>query len=272
MKKSVYKSAMSHLKTSEDFQEATYNKLMNHKERMNMGLAKKRKVTGWTAGIAACAVLAAGILALNHNSPATTPSSQPATTAIAKPPIMGKIAVNIDGVISEVSADGKSFKVGDLWVEVTDQTKLGGGEPTTAKPSEELLQKNFQVGDIVSGYTSQDVSTGKVTADVIYSLIAPEKHSEAKPAIKGKAAVNIDGVISEVSADGKSFKVGDLWVTVTPETKMGIEGPTAAAPSEELLQKEFKVGNIVSGFTTDDVSTGKVNATNIYNNMAPPKP
>ena len=36
-----------------------------------------------------------------------------------------------------------------------------------------------------------------------------------------------------------------------------------------LLQKEFKVGNIVSGFTTDDLSTGKVNATNIYNNMAP---
>jgi len=164
---------MSHLKTSEDFQEATYKKLVNHKERMNMEMAKKRKVTGWTAGIAACAVLAAGILALNHNPPATTPSSQTAAAVTAKPPIMGKVAVNIEGVISEVSADGKSFKV------------------------------------------------------------------------------------------------GDLWVTVTPETKMGIDGPTAAAPSEELLQKEFKVGNIVSGFTTDDISTGKVNATNIYNNMAP---
>ena len=268
MKKSVYKSAMSHLKTSEDFQEATYKKLMNHKERMNMELAKKRKVMGWTAGIAACAVLGVGILALNHDSPATKPSSQP-PAATTKPPIMGKAAVNISGVISEVSADGMSFKVGDLWVDVTDQTKLGSSEPTAAKPSEELLQKNFQAGDIVSGYTSQDVSTGKVTADVIYNLIAPEKDSEAKPAIKGKAAVNIDGVISEVSADGKSFKVGDLWVTVTLETKMGIDGPTAAAPSEELLQKEFKVGNIVSGFTTDDVSTGKVNATNIYNNMVP---
>ncbi|SFM40765.1 hypothetical protein SAMN03159341_13134 [Paenibacillus sp. 1_12] len=271
MKKSVYKSAMSHLKTSDDFQEATYKKLMDHKERMNMELAKKRKVIGWTAGIATCAVLAVGILALNHNSPATTPSSPPAATATAKPPIMGKVAVNIDGVISEVSADGKSFKVGDLWVDVTDQTKLGSSVPTAANPSEELLQKNFQVGDIVSGYTSKDVSTGKVTADVIYNLFALEKDSKAKPAIKGKAAVNIDGVISEVSADGKSFKIGDLWITVTPETKMGIDGPTAAAPSEELLQKEFKVGNIVSGFTTDDVSTGKANATNIYNNMTPQK-
>jgi len=173
MKKSVYKSAMSHLKTSEDFQEATYRKLMNHKERMRMELAKKRKVRGWTAGIAACAVLGVGILMLNDNSPEAKLKPEPTVTATAKPPIMGK------------------------------------------------------------------------------------------------AAVNIDGVISEVSADGKSFKVGDLWVTVTPETKMGIDGPTAAAPSEELLQKEFKVGNIVSGFTTDDVGTGKVNATNIYNNIAP---
>lgn len=269
MKKSVYKSAMSHLKTSEDFQEATYTKLMNQKERMNMELTKKRKAMGWTAGIAACAVLAAGILALNPSSPATTPSSQPSAGATAKPPIMGKVAVNIDGIISEVSADGKSFKVGDLWVDITDQTKLGSSEPTAAKPSEELLRKNFQVGDIVSGYTSQDVSAGRVAADAIYNLIAPEKDGEAKPAIKGKAAVNIDGVISEVSEDGKSFKVGDLWVTVTPETKLGIDGPTAAEPSEELLQKEFKVGNIVSGFTTDDVGTGKVNATNIYNNIAP---
>ncbi|MBD3921708.1 hypothetical protein H8B09_23280 [Paenibacillus sp. PR3] len=173
MKKSVYKSAMSHLKTSEDFQEATYNKLINHKGTMNMELAKKRKVMGWTVGVAACAVLAVGLITLNQDSPASTPSSPPGVTETTKPPTMGKVAVNIDGIISEVSADGKSFKV------------------------------------------------------------------------------------------------GDLWVTVTPETKMGIDGATAAAPSEELLQKEFKVGNIVSGFTTDDLSTGKVNATNIYNNMAP---
>ncbi|PWW00950.1 hypothetical protein DFQ01_11197 [Paenibacillus cellulosilyticus] len=274
MKKSVYKSAMSHLKTSENFQEATYNKLMKHKETMNMELSKKRKVIGWTVGIAACAALAVGIITLNQDAPASTPSSQPTTSVMTKPPTMGKMAVNIDGIISEVCEDGKSFKVGELWVDVTDQTKLGSSEPTAAKPSDELLQKKFEVGDIVSGYTSQDVSTGKVTADVIYNLIAPEKEdeaqdSEAKPAVQGKVAVNIDGVISEVSEDGNSFKVGDLWVTVTQETKMGIDGPTTAAPSEELLQKEFKVGNIVSGFTTDDVSTGKVNATNIYNNMAP---
>jgi hypothetical protein len=280
MKKSVYKSAMSRVKTSEDFNETTYRKLMtemdkttqtnknNQRERLNMEKAKRRTITGWTVGIAACAVLSISLFAMNQNGPTTPP--QP-SGVVTKPPIMGKVAVNIEGVISEVSADGKSFKVGDLWVTVTDTTELGSKEPTAAEPSEELLQKEFKVGNIVSGYTSQDVGTGKVTADVIYNNMAPQKDEATNPPIKGKAAVNIEGEITEVSADGKMFKVGDLWVTVTPETELGIGGPTAAEPSEELLQKEFKVGNIVSGYTSQDVGTGKVTADVIYNNMAPQK-
>ncbi|RJX37118.1 hypothetical protein D3P09_24720 [Paenibacillus pinisoli] len=278
MKKSVYKSAMSRVKTSENFEEATYRKLMSEmekttpskindqKERVRMNTAKKRTITGWSIGIAACAVLSVSLIATNQTAPKLP--GQPPTT-ITQPPISGKVAVNIDGVITEVSADGKSFKVGDLWVQVTDQTKLGSNEPTATAPSEELLQKEFKVGNIVSGYTSQDVGSGKVTADVIYNNMAPAKEEASAPPVTGKAMVNIDGQITEVSADGKSFKVGDLWVTVTDDTLLGIPGPTAAEPSEELLQKEFKVGNIVSGYTSEDLSTGKVNATRIYNNMAP---
>ncbi|MBP3966641.1 DUF5666 domain-containing protein [Paenibacillus lignilyticus] len=288
MKKSVYKSAMSHVKTSEDFKEVTYKKLMqemqhmdqetqtntiNPKGRVKMEKVMTKKLTGWTVGIAACAVLAVSIFTLNND---TTPANPPQTAVVdtQKPPIMGKVRVNIDGVISEVSADGKSFKVGDLWVEVTDQTQWGSNEPTATAPSEDLLSKEFKVGNIVSGFTSDDVSTGKVKATVIYNNMAPqtgEAGGSTKPATTGKMMANIDGVITEVSADGKSFKVGDLWVTVTPETQLGIDGPTAAAPSEDLLAKEFKVGNIVSGFTSEDVSTGKVNATRIYNNMVPQK-
>lgn len=296
MKKSLYKSAMSKVKTSEDFEAKTYQKLLvelarnagthtnKPRERFHMEQVKRRKLIGWT-GLAACAVLSISIFAMNHNDTetantvadtvsTTTPatSSKPATST--KPPIQGKVAVNIEGTISEVSADGKSFKVGDLWVTITDQTKMGSNEPTATPPSEELLQKEFKAGNIVAGFTSQDVSTGKVTADVIYNNMAPAAQTEntaATPPSKGKMAANINGEITEVSADGKSFKVGDLWVTVSDDTKLGIDGPNAAPPSEELLQKEYKVGNFVSGFTTDDVSTGKVRATRIYNNMAPQK-
>ncbi|MFF2911128.1 hypothetical protein [Paenibacillus sp. NPDC057934] len=191
MKKSVYKSAMSRVKTSEDFNEVTYQKLLsemdntkrttinnhnNPKERVNMQTAKKRTVKGWTIGIAACAVLAVGTFTMNQSTLFNTQS--PSAVNTTKPPVTGKAAVNIEGVISEVSADGKSFKVGDLWVTVTDATKLGIKGPTAAKPSEELLQKEFKVGNIVSGYTSQDTSTGKVTADNIYNNMAPQKDAQ----------------------------------------------------------------------------------------------
>lgn len=184
MKKSIYKSAMSHMRTSEDFKEQAYQKLMlemdkatqinqfKQKESLKMEIAKKRKLTGWTVGIAACAVLSFSIFTMNQHAPNAT--HQP-SNVVTKPPIMGKVVVNIDGVISEVSEDGKSFKVGDLWVTVTNKTELGSKEPTAAEPSEELLQKEFKVGNIVSGYTSQDISTGKVTADVIYNNMAPQQ-------------------------------------------------------------------------------------------------
>jgi len=286
MKKSVYKSAMSQLKTSENFQEETYQKLLkementtqnnkntrvtNQKEQLKMEKAKKRTVTGWTVGIAACAVLSVSIFAATQQSPTPANTVNPPSVESKRPPVLGKGAVNIEGQITEVSADGKSFKVGDLWVTVTQKTEMGISGPNAAEPSEDLLQKEFKVGNFVSGYTTGDVSTGKVNATRIYNNMAPAKEEVTKP-ISGKGLVNIDGVISEVSADGKSFKVGDLWVTVTEKTEMGISGPNAAKPSEDLLQKEFKVGNIVSGYTTGDVSTGKVNATRIYNNMAPAK-
>jgi len=283
MKKSVYKSAMSQVKTSENFQEETYQKLMkemektnqntngiNQKERLKMEKAKKRTVTGWTVGIAACAVLSFSIYTSTQHSPSTTNTVNPPITE-SKPPMSGKGQVNIEGQITEVSADGKSFKVGDLWVTVTQKTELGIQGPNAAKPSDDLLQKEFKVGNFVSGYTTGDVSTGKVNATRIYNNMAPAKEEGTAKPTSGKGVVNIEGQITEVSADGKSFKVGDLWVTVTQKTELGIQGPNAAKPSDDLLQKEFKVGNFVSGYTTGDVSTGKVNATRIYNNMAPAK-
>lgn len=201
MKKSVYKSAMSNVKTSDNFKEETYRKLVQAtersasnenkpKEKINMEYAKKRTLTGWAVGAAACAVLAVSIFTVNQSVP--TPIASPLPSAVSPAP------------------------------------------STSPQPQ-------------------------------------PSGVASKPPITTGKAAVNIEGVITEVSEDGQSFKVGDLWVTVTPETAMGIDGPTAAEPSEELLQKEFKVGNIVSGFTTEDTGTGKVNATRIYNNMAPSK-
>ena len=82
-----------------------------------------------------------------------------------------------------------------------------------------------------------------------------------------KQMVNIDGIIDEVSADGTSFRIGELWVTVTDATEYGISGPTAPPLSEQLVSEDFKVGNAVSGFTSEDVASGQVTAERIYNNF-----
>jgi hypothetical protein len=190
MKKSSYKSAMSKLKTSEDFQERTLerlnlerNKQIDHDKRngeIPMRTAnpavKKNKVVIWAASLAACAVLTLSIYAVNQNGSGTAPDSVtnnpsggvvdnngPGSAASAKQ------RVNIDGVIDEVSSDGQSFRIGELWVTVTEKTTYGITGPTAPDPSEQMVSKEFKVGNTVSGFTSGDVTSGKVTANVIYN-------------------------------------------------------------------------------------------------------
>ena len=79
--------------------------------------------------------------------------------------------------------------------------------------------------------------------------------------------VNIDGIIEEVSEDGLSFRVGDLWVTVDENTMYGISGPNALPTDEQLVSKTFLVGNAVSGYTEEDPASGSVYALRIYNNF-----
>ncbi|OMF26738.1 hypothetical protein BK133_20070 [Paenibacillus sp. FSL H8-0548] len=190
MKKSSYQSAMSKLKTSEDFKERTlerlnlerYKLIDNDKRNGENAMktanpaVKKNKVVIWAASIAACAVLTLGIYAVNQNGSGTAPdsvtnnpnggiveNSGPGSASSAKH------RVNIDGVIDEVSADGQSFRIGELWVTVTDKTTYGITGPTAPDPSEQLVSKEFKVGNTVSGFTSEDVTSGKVAADVIFN-------------------------------------------------------------------------------------------------------
>lgn len=190
MKKSSYKSAMSKLKTSEDFQERALERLNRerHKQiendkrngeipmRTANPAVKKNKVVIWAASIAACAVLTLSIYAVNQNGSVTAPdpvTNNPSGGVVENngpgPATSAKHRVNIDGVIDEVSADGQSFRIGELWVTVTGETTYGITGPTAPDPSEQLVSKEFKVGNTVSGFTSGDVTSGKVTADVIYN-------------------------------------------------------------------------------------------------------
>lgn len=216
MKKQSYKDALSKLKTSEDFQEQTLKRLgleddtyQAHAQKGEMDMKqsnpasnnKNSKLKVWTVGIAACAVLAVGVLALNQNNSGTDPglgagnivadngannvdhnsgtnngvvdSNSGTSNGVVgnkpAPPTTAKHMVNIDGIIEEVSEDGKSFRIGELWVTVTDATEYGITGPTAPEPSEQLVSKEFKVGNAVSGFTSEDVTSGKVTAERIYN-------------------------------------------------------------------------------------------------------
>ncbi len=190
MKKSGYKSAVSKLKTSEDFQERTLERLnLEGNKRIDIDkrrgeiymkttnpTAKKSKAVIWTAGIAASAVLALGIYAVNQtgsgtaNDPAVNnPGSGIVENNGPGAGTTAKRQVNIEGVIEEVGADGQSFRIGELWVEVNENTTYGITGDTAPDQSEQLVSKEFKVGNTVSGFTTGDVASGKVTADVIYN-------------------------------------------------------------------------------------------------------
>jgi len=130
----------------------------------------------WAGSIAACAVLTLSIYAVNQNGSVTAPdpvTNNPNGGVVENVgPGSGTSAkhrVNIDGVIDEVGADGQSFRIGELWVTVTDKTTYGITGPTAPDPSEQLVSKEFKVGNTVSGFTSGDVTSGKVTADIIFN-------------------------------------------------------------------------------------------------------
>ncbi|MFF2177843.1 hypothetical protein ACFVT8_15500 [Lysinibacillus sp. NPDC058147] len=173
MRKSSYKSAIDKVKMNDRFKEETYKKLIQStpiKEETKMNKSSMKlslKNLGLIATV--CTVLTGSYTMIQHSKTDT----QSTSVDTNRPQITAKAAVNIEGTITEVSTNGKSFKIGNLWVTVTNKTQLGINGPTAAKPSEELLQKEFKVGNFISGYTSQDVSTGKVTADVIYNNMAP---------------------------------------------------------------------------------------------------
>ncbi|MHA7965515.1 hypothetical protein ACX93W_15385 [Paenibacillus sp. CAU 1782] len=143
----------------------------------NTNRKKQNKTFAWATGVAACAVLAVGVFAFNQSPDGTVPApsptgvveaQNPGSSATQAPPA-AKGAVNIDGVIEEVSADGQSFRIGDLWVTVTDATEYGITGPNAPALSEQLVSEDFKVGNAVSGFTSGDIASGKVTAEKIYN-------------------------------------------------------------------------------------------------------
>ena len=166
--KKTYRSAMEHIQPDAGFEEKTLSLLQQRQNgKKKEGFYMKTKKLGLVVGgIAACVMLLLGGYAL-FASKATPPQE-------TVPPISGKAIVNIDGIIEEVSEDGLSFRVGDLWVRVDENTMYGIPGPNALPPEEQLVSTTFLVGNAVSGYTEDDLASGSVYALRIYNNFPAE--------------------------------------------------------------------------------------------------
>lgn len=77
-----------------------------------------------------------------------------------------------------------------------------------------------------------------------------------------KVAVNISGIVAEISEDGNKIKVGEQWIVINENTHFEDDPDNGV----EAVSKEFKVGNRIAGFTLDDADASEVTALTIYSN------
>ncbi len=162
-----YKTAFDHVRPGADFEKRTLALLDQQRRKKEIHFMNRKKITAICGGIAACLLLAVGIFSMNRGGIAPGQSTQP-------PAVAAKGIVNIDGIIDEVAPGGQSFRIGDLWVAVDADTLYGIPGPNALPMEEQLVSDEFEVGNAVSGYTEDDISSGNVYAVRIYNNFPPE--------------------------------------------------------------------------------------------------
>ncbi len=90
-------------------------------------------------------------------------------------------------------------------------------------------------------------TTSTVYAPAIREI---EQIPEIEADIMVDVVVNIEGVITEVSKDGKSFRLNNgKWVITDKQTVLGISGPTAPPKNKQYFDSSFQKGNSIAGFS-----------------------
>lgn len=158
-----YERTMQSITASEGFKTSTL-KLIKEKEREKMNHIKKIII-----GLAACMLIAVGTFALPKNNTPDTGFDLRDRIVIDADAPMACVAVNIEGVIVEVSDDGLSFKLDTgKWVVIDDSTEYGTTLPTSAAIEDQYLEATFRVGNSIAGF-SESPDEPKVLAYAIYT-------------------------------------------------------------------------------------------------------
>lgn len=85
-------------------------------------------------------------------------------------------------------------------------------------------------------------------------------------AIMASQMVNIEGIITEVSKDGMSFRLDNgKWIKTTNDTEIGTIATSEEDKAKMLFEPTFRVGNSITGFTEDE-NAEEIIAYAIYTN------
>ncbi len=84
---------------------------------------------------------------------------------------------------------------------------------------------------------------------------------------KGTPVVNIEGIITEISVDEKSYLIDNkVWITTTNKTQYGKLGTTKDEPlHEQFIEPTFRVGNSIKAFSTNPTAK-EVKLHTVYQN------
>ena len=162
---SQYKKTLSNIKASDQFKASTLQ-LLEKERRYKMKNSKKIALA-----LTACIILAIGIVGFNNiNRVDNTDEIASQINLLDRiddsgEGISASVAVNIEGVITEVAEDGLSFKLDNgVWVEITDETVIGITGPTAAPKDEQFFEPTFRVGNMIAGFTTDEGNTVKAYA------------------------------------------------------------------------------------------------------------
>lgn len=165
-----YEKTMSKIQASEQFKHETLQRLTRIKEERRYKMIKSKK---FLIGFAASFALVAGIM--SFNMPQSSNDNELAKIDLTERIVVdsnapsGKVIVNIEGVIVEVSDDGLSFKLdNNKWVKITDETEIGITGPTAAPKDKQFFEPTFRVGNSIAGFTL-DENANEIIAYAIYT-------------------------------------------------------------------------------------------------------
>lgn len=127
-------------------------------------------------------------------------------TRVEVKPAAGTVAVRAGGIVKELNAAAKTFKLGDLTINFTN---------AMIKPEGATIEN-----DVLVFVYSDQLPTAN-------TLVAKAVRVAKKPTLEGRRFV-VGGLVTDAAADGKTFKVNGIKVDAAAAELKGGQSPTFA--------------------------------------------